>query len=154
MLRACTIGWAHTLLDKHMHQTMSQMCVYTRSTYMCCPLYITGLHPASGSSARLMHVACMKHMHITTGNALRCCLRGGATVDVLMWMDRRGRGRGRLCADAAAVNNCAGSYNTVKGRSHTGEKRVSMHPHKPHAARQPSLSCWYIMMRVATAGSL
>ena len=26
----------------------------------------------------------------------------------------------------------------MKGRSHTAEKRISMHPHKPHATRQPS----------------
>ena len=34
------------------------------STYMCCPPHITGLDP--GISARLMHVACMTHMHLTT----------------------------------------------------------------------------------------
>ena len=37
---------------------------------------------------------------------------------------------------------CAGkdtnSYKRVKGRSHTAEKRISMHPHKPHATSQPS----------------
>ena len=34
---------------------------------------------------------------------------------------------------------CAGcSYTGVKGRSHTAEKRISMHPHKPHATSQPS----------------
>ena len=31
-----------------------------------------------------------------------------------------------------------GSYKRVKGRSHTVEKRLNMHPHKPHAASQPS----------------
>ena len=30
------------------------------------------------------------------------------------------------------------SYKRVKGRSHTVEKRISMHPHKPHATSQPS----------------
>ena len=30
------------------------------------------------------------------------------------------------------------SYKRVKGRSHTAEKRISMHPHKPHATSQPS----------------
>ena len=29
-------------------------------------------------------------------------------------------------------------YKRVKGRSHTVEKRISMHPHKPHATSQPS----------------
>ena len=32
--------------------------------YMCCPPYITG--PDLGISARLMHVECMTHMHLTT----------------------------------------------------------------------------------------
>ena len=31
-----------------------------------------------------------------------------------------------------------GSYKRVKGRSHPVEKRISMHPHKPHATSQPS----------------
>ena len=30
------------------------------------------------------------------------------------------------------------SYKRVKGRSHTVEKRLNMHPHKPHATSQPS----------------
>ena len=30
------------------------------------------------------------------------------------------------------------SYKRVKGRSHTAEKRISMHPYKPHATSQPS----------------
>ena len=30
------------------------------------------------------------------------------------------------------------SYKRVKGRSPTGEKRTSTHPHKPHATRKPS----------------
>ena len=30
------------------------------------------------------------------------------------------------------------SYKKVKGRSHTVDKRISMHPHKPHATSQPS----------------
>ena len=30
------------------------------------------------------------------------------------------------------------SYKTVKGRSHNAEKRLNMHPHKPHATSQPS----------------
>ena len=30
------------------------------------------------------------------------------------------------------------SYKRVNGRSHTVEKRLSMHPHKPHATSQPS----------------
>ena len=34
------------------------------STYMCCPPYITG--PDPGISARLMHVECMTHLHLTT----------------------------------------------------------------------------------------
>ena len=29
------------------------------------------------------------------------------------------------------------SYKRVKGRSHTVEKRLNMHPHKPHATSQP-----------------
>ena len=29
------------------------------------------------------------------------------------------------------------SYKRVKGRGHTAEKRISMHPHKPHATSQP-----------------
>ena len=33
-------------------------------SYMCCPPYITG--PDPGISARLMHVGCMTHMHLTT----------------------------------------------------------------------------------------
>ena len=32
------------------------------------------------------------------------------------------------------------SYKTVKGRSHTVEKRTSMHPHKPHAISQPCIA--------------
>ena len=31
-----------------------------------------------------------------------------------------------------------GSYKRVKGRSHTVEKRIRMHPHKPNATSQPS----------------
>ena len=31
-----------------------------------------------------------------------------------------------------------GSYKRVKRRSHTVEKRLNMHPHKPHATSQPS----------------
>ena len=31
------------------------------------------------------------------------------------------------------------SYKRVKGRSQTVEKRIRMHPHKPHATSQPSL---------------
>ena len=34
------------------------------STYMCCLPYITC--PDPGISARLMHVECMSHMHLTT----------------------------------------------------------------------------------------
>ena len=34
------------------------------NTYMCCPPYIAG--PDPGISARLMHVVCMTHMHLTT----------------------------------------------------------------------------------------
>ena len=34
-----------------------------RTTCMCCPPYITGSDP--GSRARLIHVACMPHMHLT-----------------------------------------------------------------------------------------
>ena len=30
------------------------------------------------------------------------------------------------------------SYKRVKGRSHAAGIRISMHPHKPHAASQPS----------------
>ena len=30
------------------------------------------------------------------------------------------------------------SYKRVKGRSHTAEKRISMHPHIPRATSQPS----------------
>ena len=30
------------------------------------------------------------------------------------------------------------SYKPVKGRSHTVQERISMHPHKPHATSQPS----------------
>ena len=29
------------------------------------------------------------------------------------------------------------SYKRVKGRGHTAEKRISMHPHRPHATSQP-----------------
>ena len=32
----------------------------------------------------------------------------------------------------------SGSYKRVKGRSHTVEERLIMHPHKPHATSQPS----------------
>ena len=31
-----------------------------------------------------------------------------------------------------------GCYERVKGRSHTVEKRLNRHPHKPHATSQPS----------------
>ena len=30
------------------------------------------------------------------------------------------------------------SYSRVKGRTHTVDKRLNMHPHKPHATSQPS----------------
>ena len=32
----------------------------------------------------------------------------------------------------------ADSYKRVKGRSHTVDKRISLHPHKPHSTSQPS----------------
>ena len=50
------------------------------NTYMCCPPYITG--PDPGISARLMHVACMAHMHLTTssrGSADQGPLRAAGT---------------------------------------------------------------------------
>ena len=40
-----------------------------RGTNMCCPPYITG--PDPGTSAGLMHVACMTHMHLTTRGGRR-----------------------------------------------------------------------------------
>ena len=49
--------------------------------------------------------------------------------------------RGMTCSNgtskAEPVRLHAGSYKRVKGRSHTAEKRISMHPHKPHATSQP-----------------
>ena len=48
--------------NKQMHQTMLQTCA--APIYMCYSPCITG--PDTGISARLMHVACMTHMHITT----------------------------------------------------------------------------------------
>ena len=30
------------------------------------------------------------------------------------------------------------SYKRVTGRSHTGEKQISTHPHRPHATSPPS----------------
>ena len=38
---------------------------------MCCPPYITG--PDPGISARLMHVGCMTHMHLTTLSLRTAC---------------------------------------------------------------------------------
>ena len=37
-----------------------------------------------------------------------------------------------------ACRHSHSSYKRVKGRSHTLEKRISMHPHKLHATSQPS----------------
>ena len=46
---------------------------------MCCPPYITG--PDPGISARLMHVECMTHMHLTTySHPLRVQCVGGINV--------------------------------------------------------------------------
>ena len=37
------------------------------------------------------------------------------------------------------------SYKRVKGRSHTAEKRISMHAQKPHATqRRPGPSAWWM----------
>ena len=36
----------------------------------------------------------------------------------------------------ATAKHCNYGYKRVKGRSHTAEKRISMHPHKPHATSQ------------------
>ena len=57
-LRGTLSHWVIGLTDAPDHVT------YMCSTYMCCPPYITG--PDPGMSARLMHVACMTHMHVTT----------------------------------------------------------------------------------------
>ena len=93
--------WAQNLLDKQIHQLVvpvlrnSQSPTWIRlvnyshlhlhftspvnvtdvcSTYMCCPPYITG--PDPGISARLMHVACMTHMHLTTTTLVAWTAKG------------------------------------------------------------------------------
>ena len=44
------------------------------------------------------------------------------------------------------------SYKRVKGRNHTVEKQLSMHPHKPHATSQPSrLSHTHSLSTTSTA---
>ena len=60
-------------------------------------------------------------------------------VYTMLWhgCDRR-KGHGEMPRGAPAWLCSHGSYKIVKGRSHTVEKRLNMHPHKPHATSQPS----------------
>ena len=38
-----------------------------------------------------------------------------------------------ICERTRCISSAIDSYKRVKGRSHTVERRISMHPHKSHA---------------------
>ena len=57
---------------------------------------------------------------------------------VSRWFTPLACGPGRPELSRSCMDIVNSSYKRVKGRSHTAEKRISMHPHKPHATSQPS----------------
>ena len=61
--------------------------------------------------------------------ALLCCRGSGLTPACI---------RDDVWGCVVVMRGAGGSYKPVTGRSHTGEKRISMHPRKPGATSQPS----------------
>ena len=116
----CPCGYGYVIIHTH---TQTQQCRRT-------PRQQHDASPWSSFISSVYHSYLSHHAHATrTGlPSKRLQVRVvplSSTSGCVMF-----RGSSNMCT--------TDSYKRVKGRSHTVEERISMHPHKPHATSQPS----------------
>ena len=106
------------------------------STYTCCPPYITC--PDPGCRARLMHVACMTHMHLTARedcHSLHCwwCYTPNRTPPQISNVRPRAPHDQPHCAQITEPQRQRGIHRAMND-VHNGRQRSvgRMQPQRPH----------------------